>query len=135
MLQNEEVCGNTIYLLERSEWSKSHYSPKPEAEVNNDLFSTRPQPELKTCYYFALMSYITILVAKYCENNSKNYENNIIFLANYGNNSKNCENNVIFTANCEVIRQKTQNNTFYLTCITPSRGNYNTYFCANCHMS
>ena len=40
LLQNEEVCGNTIYSLERSEWSKSHYSPKPKAEVNNDLFST-----------------------------------------------------------------------------------------------
>ena len=51
-------------LLERSEWSKSHYSPKPEAEVNNDLFSTRAQPELKTCCYFALMSYVTILVTK-----------------------------------------------------------------------
>ena len=30
MLQNEEVCGYEI-LLERSEWSKSHYSPKPKA--------------------------------------------------------------------------------------------------------
>ena len=44
--------------------SKSHYSPKPEAEVKNDLFSTRTQPELKTCCYFALISYITIFVTK-----------------------------------------------------------------------
>ena len=64
MLQNEEVCGNTIYLLERSEWSKSHYSPKPKAEVNNDLFSTRAKPELKTWYYHALLSYVTILATK-----------------------------------------------------------------------
>ena len=51
-------------LLERSEWNKSHYSPKPEVEVNDDLFSTKVQPELKTCFYFALMSYVTILVTK-----------------------------------------------------------------------
>ena len=42
---------------------------------------------------------------------------------NCENNSKNCENNIIFTENCEVIQQKAQNNTFYLTGITPSRGN------------
>ena len=35
---------NKDITLLRSEWSKSHYSPKPEAEVNNDLFSTRAQP-------------------------------------------------------------------------------------------
>ena len=55
---------NKDITLLQSEWSKSHYSPKPEAEVNNDLFSTRVQPELKTCCYFALMSYVTLLVAK-----------------------------------------------------------------------
>ena len=64
MLQNEEVCGNTIYSSERSEWSKSHYSPKPKAEVNNDLFSTRAKPELKTWYYHALLTYVTILATK-----------------------------------------------------------------------
>ena len=62
MLQNEEVCGNL--LLERSEWSKSHHSPKPKVEVNNDLFSTRAKPELKTWYYYALPSYVTILATK-----------------------------------------------------------------------
>ena len=43
------------------------------------------------------------------------------------------ENDIIFTSEDnskkgEVIRQKTQNNTFYLTGITPSRGNYNIKF-------
>ena len=38
---------------------KSHYSPKPEADVNNDLFSTRAQPELKTCCYFACFLHVT----------------------------------------------------------------------------
>ena len=57
--------------------------------------------------------------------NSKNniifpWESNIIFTANCENNSKNCENN---SKKGEVIRQKTQNNTFYLTGITPSHGN------------
>ena len=47
--------------LERSEWRKSHYSPKPKAELNNDMFSSRAQPELKTCCYFALLSYVTML--------------------------------------------------------------------------
>ena len=56
MLQNEEVCGNTIY--------HTHYSPKPKAEVNNDLFSTRAKPELKTWYYHALLTYVTILTTK-----------------------------------------------------------------------
>ena len=51
-------------LLERSEWSKSHYSPKPKAELNNDLFSMRAKPELKTWYYHALLSYVTILATK-----------------------------------------------------------------------
>ena len=60
MLQNEEV----YLLLERIEWSKSHYSPKPKAEVNNDLFSSRSKPELKTWYYHALLSYVTILATK-----------------------------------------------------------------------
>ena len=52
LLQNEEVCG------------KSHYSPKPKAEVYNDLFSTRAKPELKTWYYHAFLSYVTILATK-----------------------------------------------------------------------
>ena len=43
MLQNEEVCGNTIY----------------SSGVNNDLFLTRAKPELKTLYYHALLSYVT----------------------------------------------------------------------------
>ena len=30
-------------------------------ELNNGLFLTRAEPELKTCCYFALMSYVTIL--------------------------------------------------------------------------
>ena len=63
MLQNEEVCGNTIYSSSE-EWSKSHYSPKRKAEVNNDLFSTRAKPSLKTWYYHALLSYVTILATK-----------------------------------------------------------------------
>ena len=63
-------------------------------------------------------------------------KNNIIFTANCENNSKNCEDNIIFPCEnkiiftCEnnskkgeVIRQKTQNKTFYLTGITQSRGN------------
>ena len=29
--------------------------------MNNDLFSTRAAPSLKTCCYFALTSYVTIL--------------------------------------------------------------------------
>ena len=29
--------------------------------MNNDLFSTRAKPELKTWYYHALLSYVTIL--------------------------------------------------------------------------
>ena len=37
---------------------------KPKAEVNNDLFSTRAKPELKTWYYHALLSYVTILATK-----------------------------------------------------------------------
>ena len=52
------------YILYRSEKSKSHYSPKPKAEVNNDLLSTRAKPELKTWYYHALLSYVTILATK-----------------------------------------------------------------------
>ena len=44
MLQNEEVCGNTIYS-------------SSEASGVNDLFSTRAKPELKTWYYHALLSY------------------------------------------------------------------------------
>ena len=46
------------------EASKSHYSPKLKAELNDDLFSSRAQPELKTCCYFALMSYVVILLTK-----------------------------------------------------------------------
>ena len=52
ILQNEEVC------------SKSHYSLKPKAEVNNDLFSTRAKPELKTWYYHALVSYVEMARAQ-----------------------------------------------------------------------
>ena len=52
MLQNEEVCGNTIY------------SSSEASGVNNDLFSTRAKPELKTWYYHALLSYVTILATK-----------------------------------------------------------------------
>ena len=55
---------NKGITLLRSEWSKLHYSPKPEAEMNNDLFSTRVQPELKKYCYFALMSYVTSLGTK-----------------------------------------------------------------------
>ena len=55
MLQNEEVCGNTIYSS--SEASGINHS--------NDLFSTRAKPELKTWYYHALLSYVTILATKY----------------------------------------------------------------------
>ena len=36
MLQNEDVCGNTIY------------SSSEASGVNNDLFSKRAKPELKT---------------------------------------------------------------------------------------
>jgi hypothetical protein len=45
---------------------KSHhlYSPKPKAELNNGMFTSRAHPELKTCCYFALMSYVTILFTK-----------------------------------------------------------------------
>ena len=32
--------------------------------MNNDLFSTRAQPELKTCCYFALMIYVTTILTK-----------------------------------------------------------------------
>ena len=43
--------------------------------MNNDLFLTRAQPELKTCCYFALMSYVTTNYNSYqvenCENDSK----------------------------------------------------------------
>ena len=46
MLQNEEVCGNTIY------------SSSEARGVNNDLFSTRAKPELKTWYCHALLSYV-----------------------------------------------------------------------------
>ena len=52
MLQNEEVCGNMIY------------SSSEASGVNNDLFSTRAKPELKTWYYHALLSYVTILATK-----------------------------------------------------------------------
>ena len=52
MLQNEEVCGNTIY------------SSSEASGVNNDLFSTRAKPELKTWYYHALLSYVIILATK-----------------------------------------------------------------------
>ena len=73
---------------------------------------------LLLCTY-DICNYISYQVEN-CENNSKNCENNS---KNCEINSKNCENNIIFTPNYEVIRQKTQNNTFYLTGITPSRGN------------
>ena len=33
--------------------------------MNNDLFSTRAKPELKTWYYHALLSYVTILATKF----------------------------------------------------------------------
>ena len=52
MLQNEEVCGNTIY------------SSSEASGVNNDLSSTRAKPELKTWYYHALLSYLTLLATK-----------------------------------------------------------------------
>ena len=52
MLQNEEVCGNTIY------------SSSEASGVNNDLFSTRAKPKLKTWYYHALLSYVTTLATK-----------------------------------------------------------------------
>ena len=52
MLQNKEVCGNTIY------------SSSEASGVNNDLFSTRAKPSLKTWYYHALLSYVTILATK-----------------------------------------------------------------------
>ena len=52
MLQNEKVCGNTIY------------SSSEASGVNNDFFSTRTKPELKTWYYHALLSYVTILATK-----------------------------------------------------------------------
>ena len=42
--------------LKRSEWRKSHYSSKPKAELNNDLFSTRAEPELNIHCYFTPMS-------------------------------------------------------------------------------
>ena len=63
MLKNEEVCGNTIYSSSEAS-GVNHNSPKPKAEVNNDLFSTRAKPELKTWYYHALLSYVTILATK-----------------------------------------------------------------------
>ena len=49
MLQNE---GNTIY------------SSSEASGVNNDLLSTRAKPKLKTWYYHALLSYVTILATK-----------------------------------------------------------------------
>ena len=52
MLQNEEVCGNTIY------------SSSEASGVNNDLFPTWAKPELKTWYYHALLIYVTILATK-----------------------------------------------------------------------
>ena len=78
--------------------------------MNNDLFSTRaqaatPVENMLLLSTYELCNYISYQVEN-CENNSKH-----------------CENNIIFTANCKVIRQKTQNNMFYLTVITPSRGN------------
>ena len=48
LLQNEEVCDSTIY------------SSSEASGVNNDLFSTKAKPELKTWYYHALLSYVTI---------------------------------------------------------------------------
>ena len=41
-----------------------YYSTKPKAELNNGMFSTRAEPKLKTCCYFALMSYVTIEAAR-----------------------------------------------------------------------
>ena len=68
MLHNEEVCSSTIYSSSEASGVNHiiHRSRKPEAEVNNDLFmfSTRAQPELKTCCYFVLMSFVTISVSK-----------------------------------------------------------------------
>ena len=55
MLQNEEVCGNTIYSS--SEASGVNHI----IHMNNDLFSTRAKPELKTWYYHVVLSYVTIL--------------------------------------------------------------------------
>ena len=52
MLQNEEVCSNTIY------------SSSKASVVNNDLFSTKALPSLKTWYHHALQSYVTILATK-----------------------------------------------------------------------
>ena len=52
MLQNEEVCGNTIY------------SSNEASGVNNDLSSTRAKPVLKTWYYHALLNYVTLLATK-----------------------------------------------------------------------
>ena len=62
MLQNEEVCGNTIHSS--SEASGVNHIIHPKAEVNNDLFSTKAKPDQKTWYYHALLSYVTILATK-----------------------------------------------------------------------
>ena len=66
--------------------------------------------------FFSLLTLSTAFLQKASEPG----KNDIIFTANCENNSKNCENN---SKKGEVIRQKTQNNAFYLTGITPSRGN------------
>ena len=64
MLQNEEVCGNTICSSSEASGVNHIIHTKPKAEVNNDLFSTRAKHELKTWYYHALLSYVTILTTK-----------------------------------------------------------------------
>ena len=59
MLQNEEVYGNTINSSSEAS-GVNHIIHR----MNNDLFSTRVKPELKTWYYHALLSYVTILPTK-----------------------------------------------------------------------
>ena len=103
MLQNEEVCGNTIY------------SSSEASGVSHIIHRSRRLRWIMIC--FARVEN-TVLLCTYELCNCISYQ-----VENCENNSKNCENDIIFTENCEVIRQKTQNNTFYLIGITPSRGN------------
>ena len=55
------VNGNDLILF--ATWRHSSSSGF-KILTNNDLFSTRAKPELKTWYYHALLSYVTILATK-----------------------------------------------------------------------
>ena len=64
MLQNEAVCGNTIYSSSEASGVNHIVHRSSKAEVNNHLFSTKAKPELKTWHYHALLSYVTTLATK-----------------------------------------------------------------------